>query len=823
MKSTLAIISLLNLFFISNIKAQFLSEKLNGYIPVTTCHANDITEKISIPPPKDFLLKDGNAKKSEINVTYSLFPPEAMAAFDYAIGIWETIIKSDIPINVQANWRTMGGSTLGSAAPADYVTNFKNIPQKNRYYPLALAEKLAGEPLNSSSSPDIVCTFNKDFKWYYKTDQDTPAESYDFVTVVLHEIAHGLGFTGFFTVRNNLGLYEYNFNSIDGLATAFDLMVVNGADQYLVDTSLFEVPSVGLYNALTSNLYSKSQSAAFENNDISPMLYTPGSWDGGSSVYHLNDATYPPISGNSLMTHGISKGESVHDPGPLALGILDDIGWKYIIVNLESPKDMEQIKPIVFNVTVDSDNELDTASLFVVYSNGSPANFSNTVPLVYNNESGFFTATILPENNGGYFYYISIKDIKERVFRLPEEAPENYFTITVGPDLEKPVVVHIPVPYFITTESEIPLTAYVYDNLGVDSVYIEYSINNIPQQSFGLFSDSITLYKGIFPINTDELHNGDVITYRIIATDSAQIQNFGTSPSEGFYSFEVFDPVREYFNDFNSSSSDFTLTDFDINQEPDFANGALNSQHPYPNTNQFNVNFNFSTMLIHPVILKENALMSYDEVVLVEPGEDPFYEDADFWDYVIVEGSKDNGKTWLPLIDGYDSRENSTWLTNYNLNIINQVSQAAGTSDWYVRRQFNMLESGNFAAGDTILIRFRLFSDQLANGWGWCIDNLSIQSPLSVAATALSPGNVLIYPNPFNDEVNISITLKKPIDLVEIEFYNLYGQKIYSQQYDKATGKISENIDLSNQPAGLYLINVKENGINVLSKKVVKR
>ena len=825
MKKTLTTIAVFMLFFVNAANAQYLSEKLNGIVPVTVCYASDSIERVSIPPPKDFLLKVGSEKKSEINVTYSQFPQEAKAAFEYAIGIWETLVESEIPINVQANWRSQGGNTLGSAAPADYVTGFKNIPQEGRYYPLALAEKLARQSINPNSSADIVCTFNKDADWYFKTDQDTPAELYDFVTVVLHEIAHGLGFTGFFEVRNNKGLYEYVYNSADGQAAAFDLLVVNSQNQYLVNKSIFEVPSGKLYDALTSGaLYARSPSAAYVNKGFNPRLFVPETWDRGSSIYHLNDATYPAISGNSLMTHAIAKGESVHNPGPLTLGIMDDIGWKTMAINFEKPKDVEQVEPIEFNMTINSENELDSSSLFVFYSLASPDNFSNSLPFVYNSGKGYFTATLVPENNGNqYYYYISVKDIKDRIYKLPSNAPEAYYTVKIGADTEKPEIVHTPIPYFITTEKEISVRAYVDDNLGVDSVYIEYSINDVQQPSFALSLDSITLYKALFPVNVNELNDGDIISYRILATDSAQVKNTGSLPDQGYFAFEVFDPVNEYFNNFNQSTTDFTFTDFDVYQAPNFNNGALNSPHPYPNSNQYNINFNFSTMLIHPVILKENALMSYDEVVLVEPGDDPFYEDADFWDYVIVEGSKDNGKTWMPLIDGYDSRENSTWLTNYNLNIVNEVSQAVGKSDWYVRRQFSMLENGNFAAGDTILVRFRLFSDQLANGWGWCIDNLSIQSPLSAPVILLSPGNVQIYPNPFNDVVNVSISSQKPINTIEIEMYNLYGQKIYSQQHFKISGDITENINMNDQPAGLYLVNIKENGLKVFSKKVVKQ
>ncbi len=521
-------------------------------------------------------------------------------------------------------------------------------------------------------------------------------------------------------------------------------------------------------------------------------------------------------------------GESVHDPGPLTMGIMDDIGWKYMFLNLDKPKDMEQKNPIVFNMTVDSDYPLDTAALFVVYSSSSPNNLSDSIPMLYNKETGYFSTTIIPQNDANeYYYYITAKDIKNRVFRLPTEAPGDYYTVTIGTDTEKPVIAHTPIPYFITTEKEIPVTASVDDNLGVDTVYVEYFINNILQQPFGLTLDSATIYKGVFPVVVENLSDGDEISYRIIAIDSAHTKNTAISPSNGFYSFKIekiFDPVFEYANDFNISTSDFILYDFDVYTDDGFENGSLNSPHPYPSPKQNNKEFNFTTMLKHPVILQQDAYISYDEVVLVEPGETlSKYGDDNFWDYVIVEGSKDLGKTWLPLIDGYDSRDNNTWLTNYNQNIVDQTSQAVGTPDWYVKRQFNPLQTGNFVSGDTILIRFRLFSDPFANGWGWTIDNLQIQTPVSASVVAISPGNVQIYPNPFNDKISISIQPKQSVNNLEIDIFNLYGQKIFSNQYERIVGEFSESINLNGYPAGMYLVNIKENGIHVYSKKVIKQ
>ena len=41
-----------------------------------------------------------------------------------------------------------------------------------------------------------------------------------------------------------------------------------------------------------------------------------------------------------------------------------------------------------------------------------------------------------------------------------------------------------------------------------------------------------------------------------------------------------------------------------------------------------------------------------------------FTADNDFYDYVVVEGTKD-GINWEPMADGYDARADSTWLKTF--------------------------------------------------------------------------------------------------------------------------------------------------------------
>ena len=78
------------------------------------------------------------------------------------------------------------------------------------------------------------------------------------------------------------------------------------------------------------------------------------------------------------------------------------------------------------------------------------------------------------------------------------------------------------------------------------------------------------------------------------------------------------------------------------------------------------------------------------------------FGDFNFWDYVIVEGTKD-GFNWKPLINGYDCRTDSVWLNTF-------LASGEGDSTMFINHILNLQSS--FNAGDTIIIRFRLLGDE---------------------------------------------------------------------------------------------------------------
>ena len=260
------------------------------------------------------------ARRSSFVVTYTGFSPEAQAAFQYAVDIWSGIVQSSVPIRINARLRTdYPPYVLGAAGTTTILANFPNARRANTYYPGALANALAGTDLVTGD--EISADFNANFSWDYGTDGNA-RDRFDFVTVVLHEIGHGLGFFGTLRVQDNLGLW-----GMGPQPAIYDWFVTNGAGQFLMDTKVFPNNSTVLANSLQNDdvHYAGAVTRSVDPNGAN--LFAPSPWLPGSSLVHLSDALYPNGDVNSLMTPALAPGEVIHDPGPLATAMLADMGW----------------------------------------------------------------------------------------------------------------------------------------------------------------------------------------------------------------------------------------------------------------------------------------------------------------------------------------------------------------------------------------------------------------------------------------------------------------------------------------------------------------
>ena len=200
-------------------------------------------------------------------------------------------------------------------------------------YILSLADQVAGFDIcplfNPPCTIDITATFSSsESDWYFGTDANPGFSQFDFVSVVLHELGHGLGFIGTFGVDGMDGSVGLNFGS-DPVPAIYDNFVENSSGTSLIDTGAFANPSTELGMALTSgDLVFDGPLARTGNGGSAPDLYAPNPFEDGSSIGHLDEATYPAGNANALMTPSIFNSEANHAPGPVMLGVFQDMGWQ---------------------------------------------------------------------------------------------------------------------------------------------------------------------------------------------------------------------------------------------------------------------------------------------------------------------------------------------------------------------------------------------------------------------------------------------------------------------------------------------------------------
>lgn len=135
---------------------------------------------------------------------------QRMAAFQYAAEIWGAKLNSNVPIRIRATFEPLSCSassaTLGAAGAWDIFSDFPNAPKPHTWYPSALANKLSGKDQAAPSDPHIIAYFNSRLglfadclpgSGFYLGLDNNHGAGIDFVTVLLHELGHGLGFQTF--------------------------------------------------------------------------------------------------------------------------------------------------------------------------------------------------------------------------------------------------------------------------------------------------------------------------------------------------------------------------------------------------------------------------------------------------------------------------------------------------------------------------------------------------------------------------------------------------------------------------------------------------
>jgi cysteine-rich repeat protein len=256
---------------------------------------------------------------------------QRLIAVQYGADLWGSILASDVTIRVAARFNrlscTSSTATLGTAGSNALHRDFSGAPVPGTYYAAALADKLAGMDLDPGN-PDIVATFNSAFddgsctfacKWYYGLDASPapPGCKFDLVTVVLHELGHGLGF--FSTVDRATGAKLNGFDDafmrfLEDHTTGKLYPAMTNAERAAASKSMPNLHWVGP---------SVVDATGSKTGGVGPMghaqMYAPATLS-GSSVSHWSTTMTPQEVLEPFFT------TPWHDPG-LAVEALVDEGW----------------------------------------------------------------------------------------------------------------------------------------------------------------------------------------------------------------------------------------------------------------------------------------------------------------------------------------------------------------------------------------------------------------------------------------------------------------------------------------------------------------
>lgn len=268
-------------------------------------------------------------------------------AFIKAAEVLTNQIKFDVPgdsVIVDARFSNLAcesnAATLGSAGATTYLapptsgSSPNGAWQANTYYPVALFNHLKKQNQRGALNSDIRANFNANLgasnclsgtRWYYGFDAPPPGRI-GFVTVLLHEMLHGMGISSL--VNPSTGAKPNGFDDVFSNQLSTRSTLWKNASDAQRRASITSVSGL-LWNgaSVNSNARGKLNAGFNDNNangqfdaDDRVQMFAPSSIQSGSSVSHFDKAVSP----NEFMEPEYTKGSL--DIG-LALYALKDIGW----------------------------------------------------------------------------------------------------------------------------------------------------------------------------------------------------------------------------------------------------------------------------------------------------------------------------------------------------------------------------------------------------------------------------------------------------------------------------------------------------------------
>ncbi|SFG80485.1 PEP-CTERM sorting domain-containing protein [Neptunomonas qingdaonensis] len=248
-----------------------------------------------------------------------------------------TSYDATIEMDVDGSIGGGGSSTLAAAGSKFNGASFApGFTQQGD----VMTKILGGADPTPSSGPDSAdgeVTWNFiDFVW--ELDNDFQLGEFDFFSTAVHELLHAIGFASEITETGSDG-YGTNpgdagaWAPFDEFLTSFDgTSIINPADNSLLQSTwdLARLSGDGSQQSgCGAGLQFTGANAVAANGGNTVEIYSPTTWEGGSSGSHLDDNCYtnPGNVSTYMMEAQTIDGLGVRTISALEVGIMRDIGY----------------------------------------------------------------------------------------------------------------------------------------------------------------------------------------------------------------------------------------------------------------------------------------------------------------------------------------------------------------------------------------------------------------------------------------------------------------------------------------------------------------
>lgn len=173
------------------------------------------------------------------------FTPQVKTAMNIVKDSW----ASSVPVRARVTISTLDGPDTLAQSSVPHLVEARGV---NGYVPVGSAKALIGDDLSGhfadNDKYDVVITLNSLTPWHDHVDGSVPADKYDMVTVIVHEIYHGLMLAGSLTVDSDRELSLSKLET-SGKVARFDTFL---ADQYACGV-LASADEVGRSSGVATN------------------------------------------------------------------------------------------------------------------------------------------------------------------------------------------------------------------------------------------------------------------------------------------------------------------------------------------------------------------------------------------------------------------------------------------------------------------------------------------------------------------------------------------------------------------------------------------